>query len=307
VLDQPLLFHISSTHYRTRTEDGRLAAFLPEYRMDAAEYETKCEALALVCASMAASGTEYERELALHDALVRLCDYTDTGPEIGTAYGALVEKKASCEGYAKAMLLLLELSGISSGVIIGEAVNPDGQPGGHAWNKVFIEGAWYHLDATWNDPVSQEGPSASNISRAYFNLSDADMALTHANIKTKPGELPQSRPPFDDPRNPCVSNEANYFVRQGLYFTAFDKSAETAVAQRLAEALAAGDDCVELRLSGDAAYQGALKELFGKNTQRVYRILSNAALSGPYPIRTDKVRHTEVEALHIIRILPERK
>ena len=291
LLDQPLLFQISSTHYKTRTVNGNLTAFLPEYRMGPEEYREKCKALAAACAAIPADGSEFERELAIHDALVRMCDYTEEDrPERGTAYGALVEHAASCEGYSRAMLLLLELHGVEACIVTGDAVNGGGQAGAHAWNQVRVDGAWYHLDATWDDPVTPDAPNS--ISHAYFNLPDADISRTH--------ELTAMQAP-------CTSVAANYFVRMGLFFTGFDKAAETVLAQRLAEALAAGDNVVELRMSDGNALQNAKYELFEPNgPQRVYRVLSNAALSG-HRIRTDYVRHAEISALYVIRILPEWK
>jgi len=289
LLDQPLLFQISSTHYKTRTVGGRLTAFIPEYRMGPEEYRERCEELTQACLAIPVGGSAFDVELALHDALVGMCDYTEADrPEKSTAYGALVESVASCEGYSRAMLLLLELHGIEACIVTGDAANVGGAAGGHAWNKVRIDGAWYHLDATWDDPVTPD--AAGSISHAYFNIPDADIAHTHD---------------LTGMRDPCVSVEANYFVRKGLYFTQLDKAAETVLAQRLAEALAAGYAAVELRMAGDDAMESALHELFG-NPQRVYRVLSNAALAG-HNIRTDYVRHSEISALRVIRILPEMK
>ena len=34
----------------------------------------------------------------------------------------------------------------------------------HIWNLVYLDGKWYHLDLTWNDPISD-----TNITRdTYF-------------------------------------------------------------------------------------------------------------------------------------------
>jgi hypothetical protein len=289
LLDQPLLFQISSTNYKTRSVGGKLGAFIPEYRMGPEEYKKRCEELARVCAAIPvpSGGSAFDVELALHDALVGMCEYTQADqPGKSTAYGALVENTASCEGYSRAMLLLLELRGIEASIVTGDAANAGGQTGGHAWNKVRIDGAWYHLDATWDDPVAQDAPSG--VSHAYFNLPDADIAYTHE---------------LTDTRNPCVSVEANYFVRKGLYFKSFDQAAENRTAQRLAETLAAGGAAVELRMSDDGAMNSAMAELFGQGSpQRVYSILSACA---GYGIRTDYVRHSEISALRVIRIVPE--
>ena len=64
-----------------------------------------------------------------------------------TAYGALVNKEAVCEGYAKAYKLLMDAMGIPCDVVINEE---------HAWNVVCLEGKWYLVDVT-NDDTSGNG------------------------------------------------------------------------------------------------------------------------------------------------------
>ncbi|MDR2752759.1 MAG: hypothetical protein LBB50_00430 [Oscillospiraceae bacterium] len=286
LLDQPLLFHVSSTAYKFNSADGKVTAFLPEYKMDAAEYAKRCDEVALVCAQILAAvpqgAGEFEKELATHDALVYLCTYDEKAGERSSVYGALVERRASCEGYARAMLLLLELQGMRVGVLTGDARNAEGVVGGHAWNKVCVDGQWYHLDATWDDPIVED---EETISHAYFNLRDEDVAASHD---------------FDDTRTPCTATDANYFVRKGLYFWALDQSAEQTMAVRLAESLDAGSAVLELRMASQAALEQATDELFA--SKRVYAILAEANTSRR--IRTDTVYRSEMKALRVIRIMP---
>lgn len=123
-------------------------------------------ALAWVDPSM----TTAEQALAIHDYLALDCEYdyeraqADNEPELShSAYGALVEKTAVCDGYAKAYASILERLGISSRIVASDSMN-------HAWNLVFIDGAWYHVDVTWDDPVWDNiGCACHN----YFLLSDA--------------------------------------------------------------------------------------------------------------------------------------
>lgn len=53
----------------------------------------------------------------------------------------------------------------------------------HAWNLVLLNGAWYHLDTTWDDPdPSPEG----GISTLYYMRTDAQMRLDHTWTKSYP-------------------------------------------------------------------------------------------------------------------------
>jgi len=291
VLDQPMLFQISTTHYKTRTLGGLVTAFLPEYNMDQAQYAAQCEELAGACETFAVpeGGSEFDCELALHDQLVRLCAYSEEFEQAkkSTAYGAIVEGSAACEGYARAMQLLMDMQGIPCYIVTGEASNLAGFTGGHAWNKVMLGGEWYHLDATWNDPVTEDGGHVT--SHAYFNITDAEIGQTHE---------------VSDGKNPCTAVEANYYVRKGLAFSSLDRAAEDTLSRALRDAMRDGNNAAELRFTSDNAMDEGLRYLFEK--QRIYRILNNAALGGA-EIRTDKVYHADLEPLRVVRILPVKK
>ena len=65
-----------------------------------------------------------------------------------TAYGSLLEGYSLCGGYTDAMELFLEDMGIKSYKISSEK---------HVWNAVNLNNAWYHLDLTWDDPITTDG------------------------------------------------------------------------------------------------------------------------------------------------------
>ena len=65
-----------------------------------------------------------------------------------TAYGSLLEGYSLCGGYTDAMELFLEDMGIKSYKISSE---------NHVWNAVYLNNAWYHLDLTWDDPITTDG------------------------------------------------------------------------------------------------------------------------------------------------------
>jgi len=64
------------------------------------------------------------------------------------AYGALIEGYALCEGYTDAMALFLDYYNIGNYKVISEA---------HVWNAIYYQSKWYHLDLTWDDPVTTSG------------------------------------------------------------------------------------------------------------------------------------------------------
>ena len=94
--------------------------------------------------------------------------------------GNIGRKGPVCEGYARALKVLCDATGIpctlvdgyaSSGSIVGEA---------HMWNYVQIDGAWYAVDVTWNDPsVANEGSAAvSGYESENYLLVGADTIIS---------------------------------------------------------------------------------------------------------------------------------
>ena len=65
-----------------------------------------------------------------------------------TAFGTLLEGYSLCGGYTDTMELFLEDLNIKSYKIASE---------NHVWNAVYLNNAWYHLDLTWDDPITNDG------------------------------------------------------------------------------------------------------------------------------------------------------
>ena len=58
-----------------------------------------------------------------------------------------------CEGYSKALMVLCRELGIPCVLAEGKGKYTVSSPfGGHMWNYVKVDGAWYAVDTSWNDP-----------------------------------------------------------------------------------------------------------------------------------------------------------
>ncbi len=142
------------------------------------EFDTTVEQ---ILAKAPKTATEYEYELFANDYLVDNCVYDEQAAQTeelegneNDAYGALVQKKAVCEGYARAFQLLCNELGVECVNVTGTA---DGE--GHQWNCVNLDGEWYQIDVTWND--YEDGKEM--FRNDYFNLSDEQMKSTHTYSK----------------------------------------------------------------------------------------------------------------------------
>lgn len=127
--------------------------------------------------------SDYEKEVALHDYLLKNAEYDkrlydgNMPEESYTDYGVLVKGTGVCDSYAKAMYRLLNSAGIETLYVTGDAI--DGRntiP--HAWNIVKLDGEYYNLDATWNDPIVYNKPQGI-IRYTYFNITDEKLSKDH--------------------------------------------------------------------------------------------------------------------------------
>jgi transglutaminase-like putative cysteine protease len=219
---------------------------------------------------------DYEKELALHDYIVNNARYDEvnyeanTIPELDyTAYGVLIKGTGVCEGYAKATKKLLNAAGIETLIVGGTSKGE-----GHAWNLVKIQGEYYQLDTTWDDPVTSG--SRDVLEHDYFNVTDAILARDHswdrsaypaatgtmysyANIL----KLPPT-PPVDKPESPPAATIRTVSVTlgqvdpvRGLDVPAYVYAGRTMVPLRfISESLGgqveylAATDSVDIQLNG---------------------------------------------------------
>lgn len=129
--------------------------------------------------------TDFEKEVAINDHITRICSESMALDDrmAGTAYGALVQKTALCDGYAYAAKELLNRVGIDACIVYGEANGVK-----HVWNMVKIDSIFYHLDVLWNDADFTE---VERPFHGYFNLSDTKIGIDHS-YKNAKGILPSA-------------------------------------------------------------------------------------------------------------------
>ena len=124
---------------------------------------------------------DYDKALILHDYLAKTVEYnmnavsssnnqlTSVDTHARSAYGAIVDKTAVCQGYALAYAHLLSLVGIESEFVTSDYMN-------HAWNMVKIDNDFYHVDVTYDDPVNTSNEDAGLVSHEYFLRSDESIS-----------------------------------------------------------------------------------------------------------------------------------
>ncbi len=157
--------------------------------------------------------SEDEIVLAAHDYITTLCTYDvdelalipKRSENSENPYGALVNKRAICMGYTTSFQMFMDMLGVESIIIRGEATGEE-----HAWNMVHIGEKWYHVDCTWDDYVPDyEGRPAVHI---FYMLTDGAAAVDHI---------------WDRELAPKADSEdLNYYMANNLYVENDDQIAD---------------------------------------------------------------------------------
>lgn len=162
--EDPTLFMIRTFSIQYNGDSLVITRILFEdyYVMTSSEYTAlmnQCREAAAEMTRGLTGSSLYKDQIALllHDRLALWCEYDKEnydkdkagGGSIPSAshqmYGALVNRVAVCDGYARAYKYLLAQVGIDSSLVRSEKLN-------HAWNILNLGGRYYHVDVTWDDP-----------------------------------------------------------------------------------------------------------------------------------------------------------
>lgn len=111
------------------------------------------------------NASDEEKIKTIHDYIINNSKYDSARSDQNIinyksdiAYGPLLEGYGICGGYTDAMELFLEKLNIESYRISSE---------NHVWNAVYLNNNWYHLDLTWDDPVT---PNSQDLLQHDFFL-----------------------------------------------------------------------------------------------------------------------------------------
>lgn len=286
--DNPYLFFLGRTC--TVTAKGLKTYFNASYVMSAGEYKQKKETLVRKADEILGKNSatdQFNTELFIHDYIIDNCSYSYSGAENeSNAYGALIENVAACEGYSKATKLLLDLAEIESCLLSGKARNLQDRFESHMWNIVNINGDYYHLDVTWDDPVTLGKEEESDPIYTYFNITDKEIQQTHNDFILT---------------YPCTASAENYFVKKGLFFYDYNESVEINITKKIIDAVNDGRSVLEIKFASDAAYDKANAMLFTKG--QIYSMLNKARKATTINISSTAVSYIQKDNFNIIEIV----
>ena len=162
---------------------------------------------------MPASDNTYDVVKYLHDYLATHVRYDDdlSNDDADTAYGALIDGKARCEGYTNSFSILLNLANIENAKVLYLGNDVDSEIG-HIWNLVKIDNDYYHVDIT-NDSFSLiDDVPDDYVSYAYFLISTEDILRSSPINESIIDLIPN-----------CAATGNNFFIKNDLFFTDYDR------------------------------------------------------------------------------------
>ncbi len=170
----PEYFYLQSS-YSMSTSGDTVLSLSPTYSATSREvadmrtvYEQK---LAEIVAGAPQDGSDFDKLLYLHDYFVTNYSYDHT-LTVRDAYTFFTGKTGVCQAYMLGLIATARELGIESIPVTSDVMK-------HAWNLVKIDGAWYHVDLTWDDARSHP----TLISYTYFLQSDAGLTAIDATKK----------------------------------------------------------------------------------------------------------------------------
>lgn len=246
-MEQQLYAPVREYVVMTYETTGKVHSVKPGYPYDAAKLESTEKAVSDAAGKILSGITEemtvVDKIKHIHDLIILNCDYSDAGKESANAYGALVDGSAVCEGYSRAMSYVCRKTGINCEIVTGTA---DGVP--HMWNMVEVDGKWYNIDLTWDDPVISND-NGDYISYAYFNVSDSYISRTHIPDTSR----------FSYPVS--YADDANYFVYYKRYIGSADECADV-IYNGISDTVNSDEKAVVFRFDNQQLFNDEISYLF---------------------------------------------
>ncbi|MBQ9802024.1 MAG: hypothetical protein IJW51_03010 [Clostridia bacterium] len=173
IYSEPELFYLQSQYEMTFVGD-RVTALTPKYTCTPSELETKRAeyraALDAIVAGAPIDGSEFDKILYLHDYFVANYTY-DTELSIRDAHTLFTQGKGVCQAYMLGLIAAARELGLECTPVTSDTMM-------HAWNLVKIDGAWYHVDVTWDDVATLP----TQACYTYFLQSDAGLTAIDADL-----------------------------------------------------------------------------------------------------------------------------
>ena len=259
-------------HYEVETyKSGKIANAYFRYTLSLEEERAAVEEMDSIIEKIVSATegmSDFDRMLYFHDHIISNCEYDESGKNAWSAYGCLVEGRAVCEGYSKALIALCSAAGVACLPVNG-TIDKEGQEL-HMWNKVRMDNEWYNIDLSWDDPVNADDNESSElgsyINHVYFGCNDERMSLDHIEEEISIISYPKAN-----------AAEDNYFIKSGLYIDDEERAGEL-LYSIAADRLERGESAFQILFSSDEVYSSFYENQI--KSEQIFTALSQLANEG---------------------------
>ena len=216
LIDHPEIFYTTGYTYTKYSRGDRTVGidFAGTYSLPREEAVNKAEEIrgrALEWLSdIPSDASEYDKVKAVYEKIIFSTDYDLNASDNQNIASVFLGNSSVCQGYAKATQYLLNHLGVMCTLVQGTVDTGEA----HAWNLVRVDGDYYYVDTTWGDASyrMEDGSGQEElpeINYDYLCVTTQELLRTHC-IESVVA-MPE-----------CTATQANYYVREGVYFTSYD-------------------------------------------------------------------------------------
>lgn len=216
LIDHPEIFYATGYTYTKYSRGDRTVGidFAGTYSLPREEAVNKAEEIrgrALEWLSdIPSDASEYDKVKAVYEKIIFSTDYDLNASDNQNIASVFLGNSSVCQGYAKATQYLLNHLGVMCTLVQGTVDTGEA----HAWNLVRVDGDYYYVDTTWGDASYRMEDGSGQEELPEINY-DYLCVTTQELLRTHRIESVVAMPE-------CTATQANYYVREGVYFTSYD-------------------------------------------------------------------------------------
>lgn len=284
--DQYTLFYISPTiEYVEERTTGYITTMKLQYNFPKDEIEEMKKEIDTeadkILSKVNREMSDYEIVKLFHDSVITSCKYSGDAQNPNNIYGCLVDKEALCQAYSQTFTYLCHRAGINALVVLGVANEP------HMWNLVEMDGDYYHIDLTWDDPDRDRNPDS--VRYDYFGLTDERIRELRQ-VDDYDYEVPAAK-----------GTKYHYYYFNDLVAADIDEARQI-ISDEVIKAARTGSSTVQFMCSDDKAFEDITSVLFGNSSGNVITVLDSVKDSAVRRYNTESVYHNSNKNTRTVKI-----
>ena len=252
LIDHPEIFYTTGYTYTKYSRGDRTVGidFAGTYSLPKEEAVKKAEEIrgraSEWLSDITTDASEYDKVKAVYEKIIFSTDYDLNASDNQNIASVFLGNSSVCQGYAKATQYLLNHLGVMCTLVQGTVDTGEA----HAWNLVRIDGDYYYVDTTWGDASYRMEDGSGQEELPEINY-DYLCVTTQELLRTHRIESVVAMPE-------CTATQANYYVREGVYFTSYDAEQMQSIFDRAWES---GRTEITLKCADEECYREICRAL----------------------------------------------